>query len=61
MSCKSNFLKFYSIISNDFDKVAQRRKAKSRKVAEGRRKLRNVACNRGALEVQDRPNLIKPL
>jgi hypothetical protein len=39
-----------------FDKVAERRKAKSRNVAEGRTKLRNVASNRGDLQVQDRPN-----
>jgi hypothetical protein len=41
-------------LSNNFDKVALRRKAKSRKVAEGRTKSRNVACNPGDLRVQDR-------
>jgi hypothetical protein len=46
-SCKSIF----TIISVHFDKVAQRRKAKSRKVAKGRTKSRNVACNYGDLQV----------
>jgi hypothetical protein len=47
----------FTIASNKFDKVAQRRKPKSRKVAEGRTKSRNVACNRGNLQVQDRPTV----
>jgi hypothetical protein len=44
----------FTIISNNCDKVAQRRKLKSRKVPEGRTKSRNVACNHGNLQVQDR-------
>jgi hypothetical protein len=41
----------FTIISNVFDKVArQRRKPKSRKIAEGRIKSRNVARNRGDRE-----------
>jgi hypothetical protein len=47
----------FTIISNNFDKVALRRKPKSRKVAEGRTKSRNVACNLGDLQVQDRPQI----
>jgi hypothetical protein len=50
--------KFYDHQQFHFDKIAKRRKAKSRKVAEGRTKLRNVACNRGDLQVHDRPAVI---
>jgi hypothetical protein len=46
-----------SLACNVFDKVAQRRKPKSRKVAEGRTKSRNVARNLGDLQVQDRPTI----
>jgi hypothetical protein len=52
----------FTIISKShFDKVAERRKAKSRKVAEGRTKPRDVACNCGDLQVEDKPLGLSPI
>jgi hypothetical protein len=50
----------FMIISNNFAEIAQRRKPKSRKVAEGRTKSRNVADGILSynLQVEDRPFVV---